>query len=175
MENAPHKIHVRLGDAEFTAEGNESTVQAQYEAFLKVLDRIGSSPAKPKVSPSDPDKKVGQLGAPDKATFARVYSDDPQKGVSLKALPKGDKVNADALLLILYGYHVLRQVDTVTAIQLGRSAKQSGFEFDRADRIFESAGYDKLVSKSGQRAGSKYSLMNPGLVKAGELVGTVLG
>ena len=43
-----HKIKVKLGDAEFEAEGAEETVQAQYDQFLTALERT-AQPTKPKL------------------------------------------------------------------------------------------------------------------------------
>ena len=40
----PHKIHVKLGDSEFMAEGSETTVKEQFDRFLDALSKFTADP-----------------------------------------------------------------------------------------------------------------------------------
>jgi len=164
------KIHVKIGDHEFTAEGDEPTVQVWYKDFL---DRLKSAPVKRQDSPEQPSQSRTD-DTQEAALRERVFKDEKGSVLSLKALPKGDKGSADALLLLLYGHLVQRGEDGITAIQLKRSADKSGVTFARVERVFKLAGYEGLISQSGKKAGSRYALKNPGITKAKELLRTVL-
>jgi hypothetical protein len=175
-----HKMHVKLADAEFSAEGSEEAVQRQYEAFLVALEQARSAPRTP---PSPPAAGVNhakrdapEVGAADAALLSRVFKHDSATGiVSLRALPRGENQTANAILLLLYGFAELRNEHDVSIIQLGKAAKQSGSTFERADRTLLAAGYMDLVTKAGTKSGGRYGLNNRGATKAQELLASILG
>ena len=91
------------------------------------------------------------------------------------ALPKTEDPDADALLLLVYGYQELRPNDyPVSGVRLMQSAKQSGLhQVDRIDRTIDA--HTQFVNSAGSRRGKKYSLNNQGSLKAKELIKNVLG
>ena len=85
--------------------------------------------------------------------------------VSLNMLPsKSTTKESDTLLMLLYGYAVLKGQDMMLGTQLIRAARQSGISLDRIDRAL--VKYDSLLLKGGQRKGRKYGLNNQGKKKA---------
>jgi len=182
--DADHKIQVKIGGAEFVAEGSEQAVQDQFKAFLAVMEKVGNAlPAAPTPATNSPPAnnhnpglrdQGGQPNAVDDALLARVFKQDDKGVVSLRALPRGENQTADALLLLLYGYAILRKETDVSIIQLGKAAKQSGCSFDRADRVLTTSGYMDLVTKAGTRSGGKYGLNNRGTLKAEEILSAIL-
>jgi len=174
-----HKLRIRIGDAEFEAEGSESSVKAQYDAFLQALAAQGAAEARAPAAPgSAPKDHIEQNGEPDEsagvdeALIEKAYLLGKDGLVSLKYLPKSDQREADALLLILFGYTTLKQADAVLGTQLTRAARQSGISIDRVDRAL--AKHDTLLLKGGARKGVKYSLNNQGRVKAQEMLKQML-
>jgi hypothetical protein len=168
----PHKVRVKIGDAEFEAEGGEELVKAQFADFLAALSAKPSQQHKPKANamePEDglPDDAGNHNGDASSELINRAYL--PVKDlISLRFLPKSENQDADTLLLLLYGYEKLKGLDSVLVTQLLRAAKQSGLSLDRIDRA--SAKYSSLLLKGGTRKGSKYSLNNQGRAKAIEIL-----
>lgn len=170
-----HKLRIKIGDAEFEAEGSQESIKLQYDAFLAALA------ATPKAAPVSPPGNsfpwngvqgvgaAGDIGANQDQLIAKAYNADGDKDlVSLKYLPKGDAREADALLLLLYGYSKLKGAEAVLGTQLLRAARQSGLPLDRVDRHI--AKHETFLMKGGARKGMKYSLNNQGFVKAAELL-----
>ena len=50
-------------------------------------------------------------------------------------MPNTEKAEADALLLLLYGYTRIKNQHDVTALRLAQAAKQTGIQADRLDRL----------------------------------------
>jgi hypothetical protein len=86
----------------------------------------------------------------------------------LRLHPKGDNRDADALLLIIYGYFALKQQREVLSTQIGRSAAQTGLGIDRIDRVM--AKNEPFCMRGGERKGTYYSLNNQGINRAKELL-----
>ena len=186
MEDKTAKIRLKVGPHEFEAEGPPEAIQEQYQAFLKVIGGYltlavappPEPPEKPPLKGSEvgkvPDPENGVTSQPvDRDTLRRVFTD---KGplLSLLALPKTETSEADALLLLLYGYHEMRQSEyPVTGVRMMQAAKQSGLHsVDRIDRTIDA--HEKYVNVAGSRRGRKYSLNNQGLLKAQEIMKVVL-
>jgi hypothetical protein len=87
--------------------------------------------------------------------------------VSLRVLPptNGSR-DADALVLLLYGYLRINNQQDVSADALMAAARQSGIQRDRIDRTVPS----EFVNRGGARKGVRYSLNNRGIIKAEELL-----
>jgi hypothetical protein len=161
------RIKIKLGDAEFEAEGSEESIQAQYSQFLEALQRTA-----PKASTATNSLKSDQNGAApvgnvDESLLARLFDLRADGIVALRVLPKGADKEADALLLILYGYRRVKNEEQVLATQLLRAAEQSGVSIYRPAHAL--AAYDQYVIRGGQRKGSSYSLNNQGILKAEEV------
>src|SRR2546425_533565 len=122
MEN--HRIKVKLGDAEFDAEGKPEDVKAQYDAFLKLLASLPKTQATPN-KPATPDKpKPATPGEVERGLLDRVFRQG--EVLSLAAIPSGESREADTMLALLYGYLKISGEQTVTGTSLRKSALQSG-------------------------------------------------
>jgi len=160
-----HRIKVKLGDAEFEAEGAEDKVQAQYEQFLTA---IAHAP-KPSVdTPLTKDKKNDQPPGPvDDALMMRLFEQREDGIVALRVLPQGTEREADTLLLLLYGYKRLRSEQNILATRLVRAANHSGLKLTYLNRV--QAQLTQYVMRGGQRKGATYALNNQGVLKAEEI------
>lgn len=165
-----HRIKVKLGDAEFDAEGKAETVQAQYDAFLKLvasLPRPEAATPKPNLAKATPS---GGIEIAD-AAMDRIF----RRGevLSLAALPSGEDMEADTMLVLLYGYLKIQSEQTVTGTTLRKSALVSGVNIERADRIMNALIPDYVLA-AGVRKARRYQLNNRGLTRAEGIIKTIL-
>jgi hypothetical protein len=165
MMSGPHKVRVKIGDAEFEAEGSEETVKEQYDRFLASLPAAQTAKKLGDTASADEGRQAAG-GDPDTA-LARAFKDEADV-VSLRLHPKGDNRDADALLMILYGYLMLKGQREVLSTQLARSAAQTGLGLDRIDRTM--AKNEPYCGRGGERKGTYYSLNNVGINRAKELL-----
>jgi hypothetical protein len=89
--------------------------------------------------------------------------------LSLLVMPQTQTVNADSIILLIYGYQKLLKRDAVNSTELMESAKWSGLRIDRIDRSLVN-GHAAFIVKGGSRKGSRYSLNNRGMLYAQELL-----
>ena len=171
MENNPNnqRIKVKIGDAEFEAEGLPEIVQQQFASFLQVMSAQPKKPAEEKkdVSGADPNSRVGIVGIGGVGTeLERVF----RRGdvLSLIALPKGNNAAADAALILLYGYDKLLNTSAVTGVAIMKSMQQSGVRVDRVDRTLDA--HTDFVNAAGYKRGRRYSLNNRGITEAERLI-----
>jgi hypothetical protein len=169
-DSSPTKIAIKLGDAEFSAEGPASVVNAQFNAFLKALEAGSAGAPVPKSEPKPKPEPVVSLQPINGELLDRVFSME-KTGVSLKVLPSGGK--PDALVLLLYAFRRLRSEDSVTGSALMTAATRSGVQIDRVDR--EIAPRAELITSAGLRRGKRYGLNNRGLVEAEKILSAILG
>lgn len=176
-----HRIKIKLGDAEFEAEGPSDLINAQFSAFLEAVSKATPKAAPTPVAPSSNTSDDG-ANANDAAsatavttpaapnvssdTLSRVFKVNDT--VSLLAIPKTDKPAADALLVILYGYDRMKSISAVTGTTLMKGAKQSGINIDRIDRIMGTR--DEFVNFAGAKKGRRYSLNNRGVAEAEKII-----
>lgn len=168
------KLRANLTTGEFEAEGPADWVAEQFERF-----RSEAKPSRPVHKPEPPP---GQLQPPvhapsssgvDQAIIDRAFTLDDEKGiVSLSVLPKSANRDAEAILLVLYGFQVLRNTVNVPVMKLTAALNKSGVSIDRIDRSL-GLHADK-ITKSGKKAGGIYGLNNPGVVEAEKILRTLL-
>lgn len=177
----PHKVTIKIGDAEFTAEGDKDVVAAQFTAFLAALSAQPAPVAAPAAhAPSTPPAGGGEGNGAASVDLTGDYSPDlVQKAfkvtkdiISLNYLPKTAQKDSDALLLLLYGYSVLKGQEQVLGTQLIKAVRQSGITLARVDRAL--ARHDSLLLKGGARKGVKYGLNNQGVKQAKEMLSALL-
>ena len=97
----------------------------------------------------------------------RVFGIDERRDlVTLRVHPTGDTRDADAVLLLLYGYRVLRETDDVPVTKLTKSISMSGLRGDRIDRLAGEHVRTNLIVKHGSGKGGKYVLTNTGRARA---------
>lgn len=175
MEEKHTKLRVKVGDAEFEGEGPAELIGQQYKDFLSALAplREAKPPSSAGAGVTLPPKDAASDPLGEEVKLKRVFAENDAV-ISLLALPKGDTPDADAILLLVYGYSVLRKNDyPVTGVRLMQCAKQSGLhQVDRIDRII--ATHAQYVNSAGLKRGKKYSLNNQGLIKAYEILNNVL-
>jgi hypothetical protein len=70
--------------------------------------------------------------------------------------------------MLLYGYKVLAQKDEVLSLRLKSSAIQSGLAGAKTSLVLQD--YQQYVRSGGSRRSATYSLKNPGITKAEELI-----
>jgi hypothetical protein len=182
-----HKLEVRIGDAQFSAEGSEEAVKEQFDKFLDALRAVAPTrhapPAPPPLNTLTPGRRAielddgggenGKGGGLDKKLIERLFmlGDDGQ--LSLRVLPNGDERDADALVLLLLGYAVILDAISVTGMHLMKGARQSGVMIGRIDRVIDAR--QQYITKAGYKRGIRYGLNNPGMQYAETLARKVLG
>ncbi|HRY29426.1 MAG TPA: hypothetical protein P5079_05235 [Elusimicrobiota bacterium] len=179
-----HKIQIKLGQFEFSAEGDEATVKDQYARFMSFVDKTTqgnpaalvekATPVKnengDKAEPID-NKASGNVSNVD---YEKIFSKDPT-GVSLKIHPDG-KAGDDlsqarySMLLILYGYKNVFGKEMVSAVGTSASMKKSGIGFRRLDVVADGLYSDNLINKTGQRRGVQYNITNKGSNEAEKII-----
>lgn len=167
-----HRIKMKIGVHEFEAEGPKDIVTAQFNAFLKAVEKIpgaalAAALAEPPPSPPTPatPQEVSN------AILERVFR--PGDTLTLAALPSGDNAKSDAMLALLYGYLKIKGEISVTGTSLMKSAKQSGVIFERVDRIMDTL-MPAFVLAAGVKKARRYQLNNPGIVRAEEIIKAIL-
>jgi hypothetical protein len=192
---SPCRIHARIGDFVFEGEGPQEVVKDEFELFMGCLCKLpGALPAKANGNGNHAEN--GQNGKPSVASeeeglpkdfhdqFDRKNgSDDPAKPIandllarafrvdgkslSLSVLPRS-KDNADAILLLVYGYATVRSQKEVGAYSLTASARQSGVMVARVDRTLSKM--PTYIMRGGSGNATRYSITNLGIVKAEKLL-----
>lgn len=194
MSQTAYKVHIKLGQAEFSAEGPEGTVKQQLADFLELAPRYAEqrNGAAGHLNGHANGKATGKAGevippADDLSddpngevmlspTLAkRLFAENKDGMISLRVLPNGnseDKVG-DALFLLLFGHLALKSQSEVKASILLAAAKQSGVNLLRVDHSLDR--YDHLVTRGGIRRGSRYALTNPGIEYARSVAEKMFG
>lgn len=193
MVDAPYRVRVNLGNAEFDAEGDKDTVMEQYRLFLDAVRAAPPAPAPAESSPppaapaaserplnsellgltrDDPSVSNGPSDALTADLMARIFSTD-RGVVSLRLLPQGRQRDADAILMLLYGYAKLQGETHVLGTALMKAARQSGILIDRIDRVI--AQHNGLFIRGGARKGARYALNNQGEARAKAMIEGVFG
>jgi len=159
------RLKMKFGNAEFEAEVAEDKVQPMYDQFLSVLGHEGRTP-KPASSVEYPGMAL------DQDVLTQIFALHEDGAVMLKLLPDGHDKEADALLLLLYGYRLLKREECVMATHLFRAAEKSGICLRRPVNL--SVRNSRFVIRNGQRKGSNYALNSHGLAMAKEITARIL-
>lgn len=166
-----HKIRVKFGEHEFEAEGEQSAVEAQFAKFIEMVGvqnlAAGAVGKQDQVKQS---QAKHHRAAPAEVPLERVFRTG--ETVSLLALPKSDNPEADALLMLIFGFQRLQSEATVPSTWLMKAAKQSGIRVDRIDRYINAR--EEFFNVAGLRKGRRYSLNNRGIRHVEELLKGIL-
>lgn len=173
--------------AKFRADGDVAEVRQDIERFYSMFAVGNAVPAAGEAAvatqetiPGGEASTEGAATAPsagglDRAMLDRLFSKDKNGTVSLKALPRGDKAEANALVALIYGAGRLANEDQVTGSRLMKAAVQSGLhQVDRIDRSL-STEIGQFVTTAGFKKGRRYGLTNPGIRRAEEILTSILG
>lgn len=157
-----YSLQVRIGDAEFSAEGPENTVRQAYEDFLNAISEGVVARATQKADEGDQESDEGADGVTDDILDSAFKVDRQEGVVSLRLLPPGDgkQKKADAAILIIYGHETLLDRDHAPVMELNEGLRQSGLTVKRLDRFIDT--HKGLYMKGGTRSGGRYSLTNHG-------------
>jgi hypothetical protein len=161
-----YKLHLKVGPHEFSAEGPAEIVKQDFELWKGLISELPAQSARSasaerdaKAAPSTDSLAAEQI--------EKIYlRDDKRDLLSLRILPRSDDRDADALLLIILGYKITKQVDEVVVTQLKPAMRQSGCMVDRLDQVAGKYVRQGLLNKGGVGKGGRYSLTNSGLEKA---------
>jgi hypothetical protein len=160
------RLKMKIGNAEFEADVAEDEVQPMYDQFLSMLGHEDRTP-----------KRAGSVEhfdrAYDRRALMRIFDLHEDGAVVLKVLPVGHDRETDALLLLLYGYRLLKSEECVMATHLFRAAKKSGISLRRPVYLY--VRNSRFVIRNGQRKGSNYALNGDGLAMAKEITARILG
>jgi hypothetical protein len=168
---SPHKIRMKIGNDEFEAEGSEQVVTQLFDSWKDLLSaRTASSKGRVPDPPfvSRLSHVVDEVRTKNgiTATWDIFDCNDKKKLVTLQVHPSGETRDADAVLLALYGFKQVFQMEEVKVGRLKESLALSGLRPDRIDRT--AAGYVQtgLLLKTGRGPGGRYRLTNTGYERA---------
>jgi hypothetical protein len=159
------RFKMKFGDAEFEADVAEGEIQPMYGQFLSMLRQRSHTPER--VVPAEASHE-----ACDQNLLSRIFEVREDGAVVLKMLPDGPDKEADAMLLLLYGYYVLKNEECVLATHLFRAAEGSGISLRRPAN--ECLRNGRFVVRNGQRKGSHYALNSQGFAMAKEITARIL-
>jgi hypothetical protein len=159
-----HRIKLKIGDAEFDAEGDAEIVKSQFEQWLAL---VKDKPAAAAATAVQSQPAGGQTDA----LLARVFAQRPDGTVTLKVLPKGKTRESDALLLLLYGYKRVKGTENIYGTQLMKAARFSGVQLERIDRTLNV--HQQFFMRGGQRRSANYTLNNRGVARAEEIMAEI--
>ncbi len=166
-----YKLQIEIGSAKFNGDGPEEKVEEHFKLFLDALKSPkanGLNGANGHKNGEENGRVVISSNEPipaDELSKVFIYENDM---VSLKSKPESENRDADGLIMLLYGYKVLAQKDEVLSLRLKPSAIQSGLSATKPSTVLKD--YQQYVRSGGSRRGSTYSLKNPGITKAEELI-----
>ena len=163
---ATHRIKIKIGDAEFEAEGPSELVKQQYSAFLEAVSKRPQA-----TTPTHGTPKPSLTKDATSEELSLVFQQG-KDGISLLRTPRTDNPKADALIVLLYGFQKLQDERYVGAPTLLKAAVASGLGLDRLDRTIEARS--AWIHATGNRKGKRYTLTNPGIVEAKKMVDALI-
>ena len=181
------KLRIKVRDCEIEAEGPQTFVHEQFEAFKQLLadmtqksvlselrDETDRVPSQELSSPPRfPHEQALPKNSPAAALQKLLAWNDRTQQVTCAVIPEGHLRTADTVLLLLWGYQELRGLSEISAMILNRGLKSAGFSQFRLDRIMTPYLKDRLVLRSGVGKGGRYRLTTRGVEKAQDLVQTL--
>ena len=163
------KLKLKIGDHEFEAEGPVTIVQAQFEAFRELVQRLPAR-AEPPTQTNAAPVAAPQAPAGADLDIGRIMSQDGRL-VSLTA--RGASVE-DEILLVLLGQKVLRNNDSVTGGEVIDGLRLTGRTVQRVDYYLDKMTTTGDVMTIGVRRARRYRLTNTGSTKAREVARTLI-
>lgn len=179
----PFKIQLKLGQFEFSAEGDEDSVKAQLEAFMKIVQNPLSVTQPHPIHPpahnghsNDGKGKAAPTAAPEDV---RELFNVEKDIVTIRIHPKekeGERGNAlgrESLLLLLYGFKRIFGVDDVGVMKMTSAMTKSGVRFKRLNDLAHLLDEENLITKTGTGRGTTYRLTTKGLPEAEKIAAEV--
>jgi hypothetical protein len=177
VENS--KLKVKVGPHEFDAEGPKDEVSAQFSAWkelIAALPQASPEPAKRSVATVIPPTAITEVKT--REGFAMpwdIFGDQTDRDLMTLRVhpPAGETRDADAILLVLYGYRKAgndgQGVAEVPVTKLKESLDVSGLRIPRIDRAVAPYIRSGYILKAGRAKGGIYRLTNTGYARAEEL------
>lgn len=172
----PTRLRVKVGVHEFDAEGPAEQVTAQFEAWKQLIAvQAMPTPETQKRPLNIPPEAIDSVKTRDGyAAPWDIFGGDEGDLMTLKAHPpQGDTRDADAILLVLYGYRKAGNDGAgqaeVPVTKLKESLDVSGIRIARIDRAIAQYLRAGFVLKSGRGKGGVYRLTNTGFAKAEDM------
>lgn len=166
------RLRCRIGEHELEIEGPTAFVDRQVERWARLAGLVPAAdppsrdPADPAQQPVFPDRP-----APSPTLADLFHCDASRKLVVPRVVSPGRRRNADAALLVLYGYRLLLpQVAVVSGATFRTAPAAAGCRVTRLDRILERHIAAGLVTRSGTRKRDLYALTLAGEQRAMALV-----
>jgi hypothetical protein len=171
------KLRMKIGPHEFEAEGPRESVAAHFEAWKQLIagrpvTEITVEPAAPRQQTAPPAGTAAGQQTGGASTPRDIFAvDTARKRITLRVSPAGKAQDADAALLILYGYHLCFGDDgqAVLVTRLKEALAASGHPRSRIDRTLARHVTARLLRKTGHRKGSTYQLTKTGYQRAEEM------
>src|SRR5262249_19667569 len=135
------RIRVKIGVHEFDAEGPAAQVADQFESWKALISAVPTTNNSNQAAaiPANENVLAGMKTALDAIQQDRLaplfQCDDKRDVVTLRSLPIGEDRHREAVLLVLYGFLRLRNVDEVIVTKLKTALETSGSAPDRIDRV----------------------------------------
>src|SRR5947208_718598 len=108
---AENRLKIKIGDAEFEAEGPVEIVQAQLAAFAELVNKIPATPPpKPAEPATEQQPNDGGNGNSQQLSLDKIMRVDGR----LVSLTVSTAEIADSVLLLLLGQRTYRNNDSVT-------------------------------------------------------------
>lgn len=174
-----YKLHVKIGNAEFDAEGTEETVTRQFEEFKALLSSHPvNQPSTVELVANASSARMDDAASPGKSLgiFGALYKAEERDGknlMTLRMLPRDNKASF-SFLLVLHAYKILG-FDEVPVTTLKECLDRSGVRVARIDRgAAAMLEKENLVRRTGTRKASRYWLTNSGVTRAEELATQLL-
>lgn len=171
------KIHIKLGDLEFEAEGDASSVSealARFEALVAARPEIAAQLPRGTAQAMPDEQEDGGEDASEHhgLDLGRYFSvDGKRRLVTLRLHPSGPQRNANAILLVLYGFLELLNEEDVLVGRVKDALEQSGIQPSRIDKAIAPHQRAGLVLRGGKPGpGGKYRLSNTGIAEAERLL-----
>ena len=155
------KLKLKIGEHEFEAEGPADVVQAQFEAFQRLVT------VQPRQKPHEPDT-AGENGGPEPA-LDKIMRHDSR----IVSLTVGGESLEDEVLLLLLGQKQFRQNDSVTGGEILEGLRQQRGTVNRIDYRLAHMADEGVIRSFGTRRARRYRLTNQGLARARELATTL--
>lgn len=164
------KLRMKIGAHEFEAEGPHDVVTAQFAAW-KALAGFASAPHEQ--TAAAPPHNLASTSPDTDPMLTKLFAvDAAQKLITLRIRLSGHRRNADAALLILYGYRSAFAADDgarVPAARLKAALAASGYSPKRVDRAVAPHVAAGFVRKDGRHMHEAYALTTPGSQYAANL------
>jgi hypothetical protein len=152
-----YKLKMKIGDAEFDAEGPVEVVQAQFAAFKELIEK----------TPQKASERLGNNESTVAGTPAleRIMKHDGR----IVSLTAHTAAIEDAVMLVLIGQKAFRNNDSITGGEVIDGLRQSGHPIPRVDRVLDKLANDGVVIRTGEGRGTRYRLSNQGMHRGMEL------